>query len=481
MTSSPQCRRFYRDRASREHLVALGALPIEMGWCVGEALLVPFLMTLNLPSYLASLVWLLNPILGTFMQPWCGGLSDNCTSDWGRRKPFLIIFSAMAALGVFLIVFSLWFGELLSGLCGSSKSISIVIVFVGFGLMDISLDLLLTPTRALLNDNAQSDEDLHRINNLYTSFAVLGRICGFVICTFLPDSVIAYMGGNRFFACLLINLTVLGGCMAAVVSIADEKNQGDSQQLASHGDISWRDLPREFAVLWVMQFGGWLVTCNFCFFFSSYCAFCVFGGTDVHGTNFNNGVLFATFGFVIQAFISLFVNLALPFLNKNLGTGRVYCIAELLGSIAMSLTAILRDKESTIVLISICGLMYPVHISNAFVLLETLPSLKHSTMRNRGLLNGYMNNAMVYAQITVAVLAAAQNYFSSKQEPMSCGTISSVAIFVLTVDCFLLVCFPKALLLPTINTSHRQVRLCKNGVIDEATPLRETAALLYKK
>lgn len=48
---------------------------------------------LGLPLELAGLVWLTNPIVGFFLQPIIGVVSDRSRSPWGRRRPFIVLFS----------------------------------------------------------------------------------------------------------------------------------------------------------------------------------------------------------------------------------------------------------------------------------------------------------------------------------------------------------------------------------------------------
>ena len=38
-------------------IIALLGIPVNLGWCVGESLLVPHLLTLGAPTYVASCIW----------------------------------------------------------------------------------------------------------------------------------------------------------------------------------------------------------------------------------------------------------------------------------------------------------------------------------------------------------------------------------------------------------------------------------------
>ncbi|TGO50302.1 hypothetical protein BOTNAR_0397g00090 [Botryotinia narcissicola] len=61
----------------------------------------PYLVSLSVPSYLISLVWLAGPLSGAIVQPYIGILSDRSQHYFGRRRPFIIIGrSAMICKGL---------------------------------------------------------------------------------------------------------------------------------------------------------------------------------------------------------------------------------------------------------------------------------------------------------------------------------------------------------------------------------------------
>ena len=106
-------------------LAAVSLAPVELSWCVGEALIVPFLMSLGCPVWLTTFCWLPTPVLDTVLQPFYGKWSDRlaqqqqqqqqsearasvgcCVRKLGPRKPFLLAFSLFASLGLLLTPFA---------------------------------------------------------------------------------------------------------------------------------------------------------------------------------------------------------------------------------------------------------------------------------------------------------------------------------------------------------------------------------------
>ena len=46
-----------------------------------------------------TLIWCLSPLVGFFLTPILGSLSDRCKSTLGRRRPFIILLSIGVVLG----------------------------------------------------------------------------------------------------------------------------------------------------------------------------------------------------------------------------------------------------------------------------------------------------------------------------------------------------------------------------------------------
>jgi Na+/melibiose symporter-like transporter len=87
--------------------VMLAALPF-MGmisfWQVFDGLVPQILTgTFGLSNTVTGVVMALDNIFGLFLLPWFGILSDRCKSPWGRRTPFIVAGSLVAAVAIPLI------------------------------------------------------------------------------------------------------------------------------------------------------------------------------------------------------------------------------------------------------------------------------------------------------------------------------------------------------------------------------------------
>jgi len=53
-----------------------------------------------------SLVWLAGPLSGLIVQPIIGVIADESTSKWGRRRPIIVIGSAIVAMSLITLGFT---------------------------------------------------------------------------------------------------------------------------------------------------------------------------------------------------------------------------------------------------------------------------------------------------------------------------------------------------------------------------------------
>lgn len=74
----------------------------EFCYAVEAAFVTPVLLSVGLPENLYSLVWLISPILGFVLQPVVGSASDHCTSDWGKRRPYILGLGILMLMGMTL-------------------------------------------------------------------------------------------------------------------------------------------------------------------------------------------------------------------------------------------------------------------------------------------------------------------------------------------------------------------------------------------
>ena len=137
-----------RTATDRSCCVSMSGFAVECGWAIGEAIMIPHLLGLRLSAALAGLIYLVNPIFSVVLATLVGNWSDRCTRC-NRRHPFILAFAVLAVLGFGCLLFSPYLTNL---------PVQIMVVYLSFGIADLSHDLMLIPGRALLIDMLIDDQ-----------------------------------------------------------------------------------------------------------------------------------------------------------------------------------------------------------------------------------------------------------------------------------------------------------------------------------
>lgn len=89
----------------RTFLLGFGFFGISIIWPLFNSLIPPMLEDLGLSALVTGFILTWDNIINMFVQPWIGSLSDRTRSRFGRRKPFLMLGSPLAALFFILVPF----------------------------------------------------------------------------------------------------------------------------------------------------------------------------------------------------------------------------------------------------------------------------------------------------------------------------------------------------------------------------------------
>lgn len=78
--------------------VSAAVMGIEFSYAAETAFVSPTLLKIGVDHQHMTLVWALSPLIGFFVTPILGSLSDRCRLKYGRRRPFILLL----ALGVLI-------------------------------------------------------------------------------------------------------------------------------------------------------------------------------------------------------------------------------------------------------------------------------------------------------------------------------------------------------------------------------------------
>lgn len=76
---------------------------IEFCYAAETAFVSPILLKIGIPQRFMTMIWCLSPLIGFFVMPLLGSASDRCSSRLGRRRPFILLLSAVIFIGLLLV------------------------------------------------------------------------------------------------------------------------------------------------------------------------------------------------------------------------------------------------------------------------------------------------------------------------------------------------------------------------------------------
>lgn len=83
--------------------ISAAVMGIEFAYAAETAFVSPTLLKIGVLHKHMTLIWCLSPMVGFFLTPLMGSLSDRCKSNLGRRRPFIILLSVGVVLGLILV------------------------------------------------------------------------------------------------------------------------------------------------------------------------------------------------------------------------------------------------------------------------------------------------------------------------------------------------------------------------------------------
>ncbi|ELU07954.1 hypothetical protein CAPTEDRAFT_23351, partial [Capitella teleta] len=202
------------QRKTRMQLVLLSAAVcgIEFCYAAETAFVSPILLKIGVPVVYMTLVWCLSPVLGFFLVPVFGSISDRCSSKFGRRRPFIVMLSIGIIIGLILVPNGERFGRLLGDVYATPSNttsgfddatnittnvttpppptmapwiqrphpLSILFTVIGVVLLDFSCDACQSPCRTYLLD-VSTPED-HAVGlGTFTVMAGFGGSLGYIM------------------------------------------------------------------------------------------------------------------------------------------------------------------------------------------------------------------------------------------------------------------------------------------------------------
>ncbi|XKL66957.1 hypothetical protein PGB90_010377 [Kerria lacca] len=249
---------------------------IEFSYSAITAFSSPILLEIGVKQSYMSLVFSISPAFGFFLTPICGSLSDHCESRFGRRRVFIVIFSSLELLGLFLIPY----GQSLSQKSQnkflqynsttnhtnltdfksvgtaqpyqSHTSVWIIILTVfGIVIADHFADALQNPSRAYLLDVCQEDDHTRGLS-MFTVLAGCGGTIGYGFGAIDWDnSFMGYFFGSHITTVFILTSILFIFCVVLTITTFKEvplKYLHKIQRISKKVEISEDHVEREIEI-----------------------------------------------------------------------------------------------------------------------------------------------------------------------------------------------------------------------------------------
>jgi len=184
-------------------LLALPWLAVQGIWATVFGVVTNMMIEFGLPKESANWIWIFGPLTGFFTAPLVGAYSDAYTGKWGRRRPFIIT-------GLLLtVIFSMLFA-----FCYNFGDAKIFIGYVSFIGLDITINVMQTPIRALGSDLAPPSLQ-NEVQLMASFFQGVGAVVGYILQNALYDTKKETLP-QLFGAVMGLNLIVITGVISFV-------------------------------------------------------------------------------------------------------------------------------------------------------------------------------------------------------------------------------------------------------------------------
>ncbi|EEB97383.1 hypothetical protein MPER_03308 [Moniliophthora perniciosa FA553] len=157
--------------------LTIGLLGVQIFWSIEMSYASPYLVSLGLSKSAMAMVFVAGPLSGLVMQPLIGVLADNSTSKWGRRRPYMLLGTAVCVVAMLLLgwtkVVSGWFSA-------NNTVLTIALAVFAIYLIDFSINAVQAVDRALLVDTLSSS--LQPAANAWAAkMLAIGSVAGFFL------------------------------------------------------------------------------------------------------------------------------------------------------------------------------------------------------------------------------------------------------------------------------------------------------------
>ena len=322
--------------------MSFGFLGIQFGFALQNGNASRILTTFGADVEHLSWFWLAAPLTGMIIQPIIGYYSDRTWTSLGRRRPYFLAGSILAAAALMMMPNSAILASLLPPL------------YIGAGIlmiMDASFNVAMEPFRALVADLLPTDQRTLGFS-IQTCLIGIGAVIGswlpYVFAEFfgieksttdgsVPYSLTLsfYIGAVTFLIAILWTVITTKEFPPDNEYLKEEKAPGKKGLRQIVADFA--SMPATMKQLGLVQFFSWFALFSMWVFTTSAVATHVYGlpSEDRSSEMFNTAANWVSGMFGVYNLISAFYALILPFIAAKIGRKSTYAFSLAIGGIGL--------------------------------------------------------------------------------------------------------------------------------------------------
>lgn len=423
--------------------MSFGYLGIQMGFALQNANASRILQIFGADVHSLSWFWIVAPLMGLIVQPIIGHYSDRTWTRFGRRKPYFLIGSILAALGLILMPQSAMLTAFMPAL------------WVGAGMlmiMDASFNIAMEPFRALVADLLPADQRT-------LGFSVQTALIGFgaVIGSWLPYALSNWFGISseaepgevpyHLILSFIIGAFVLVAAVLLTISTTREyspeeleafdKAEGivHEEEKASLLNIfdDFKNMPKTMRQLGWVQFFSWFALFGMWVFTTPAIAHHIYNLPleDTHSKTYQEagdwvGIIFGVYN-AVSAIFAFF----LPAIAKKIGRKFTHAFSLIIGGIGLISVYFAPNPNWLIVSMIGVGIAWASILAMPYAILSgSIPAKK------MGVYMGIFNFFIVVPQIINAIIGGPIVKYIYGGNPIYAIVTSGVAFIIAALFVF---------------------------------------------
>lgn len=189
-------------------LVNLMTCGVELCSSAAFGYLPPLLLEAGVSEANMSIIISIGPMIAFFLLPLMGTMSDNCTSQYGRRRPFLLTAGTVCFISMVMLAFQVQSDSLITYIV-TQKRANFILLSIAIVAFDLSTQLCFTPLESLLSDPCRSDHHHNKSFAVFTFLLSIGACIGYLLLSIDWSKTVlsSIVGGQR--ECIFVVLCAI--------------------------------------------------------------------------------------------------------------------------------------------------------------------------------------------------------------------------------------------------------------------------------